>query len=105
MKSLDNILRQLVKKVKHIYKIVKEGMGKMRNDKPYFKLRQQLFALGMTQEELCREIGKGQQYMSYRLNGKKSFTVDEAYMILDLLDVPEDQLTEFFPKGGRTKID
>lgn len=105
MKSLDNILLQSVKKVKNIYRVVKEGMGKMRNDKPYFKLRQQLFALGMTQEELCREIGKGQQYMSYRLNGKKSFTVDEAYMILDLLEIPQDRLTEFFPKGGRTKID
>ena len=52
MKSLDNILHQLVKEVKHICRTVKEGMGKMRNDKPYFKLRQQLFALGMTQEEL-----------------------------------------------------
>lgn len=73
----------------------------MRNDKPYFKLRQQLFALGMTQEELCREIGKGQQYMSYRMNGKKSFTVDEAYVILDILGVPKDRFTEFFPKRGR----
>ena len=75
----------------------------MRNDNPYFKLRQQLFSLGMTQEELCREIGKGQQYMSYRMNGKKSFTVDEAYVILDLLDVPKDRFTESFPKGGRTE--
>lgn len=75
----------------------------MRNDKPYFKLRQQLFALGMTQEELCREIGKGQQYMSHRLTGKKPFTVDEAYKILEILDIPDSRLTEFFPKGGRTE--
>ena len=75
----------------------------MRNDKPYFKLRQQLFALGMTQEELGREIGKGQQYMSYRLTGKKPFTVDEAYKILEILDIPDSRLTEFFPKGGRTE--
>lgn len=73
----------------------------MRNDKPYFKLRQQLFALGLTQEELCREIGRGEQYVSFRMSGKKPFTVDDAYKILELLEIPDSRFTEFFPKGGR----
>lgn len=72
----------------------------MRNDKPYFKLRQQLFALGLTQEELCREIGRGEQYVSFRMSGKKPFTVDDAYKILELLEIPDYRFTEFFPKGG-----
>lgn len=74
----------------------------MRDDKPYFKLRQQMFAFGIKAPELAECIGRKERYVQERLSGRDSFTVEEAYSIMEYLEIDPIRMTEFFPRSGKT---
>lgn len=42
----------------------------------------------------------GYSYFSEILNGKRQFKLDFCYFILDYLETPHEQFSEYFPKGG-----
>ena len=72
--------------------------------RPHAKLRGLMMANDYTMPQLARKIGIGKSAMSERLNFRRPFTMDEAYTVLRLFHVPEDQLHEIFPPSGvRTK--
>ena len=48
-------------------------MKNVSKNRPYFFLRQQLYACGMTQEDISAALGHGGKYVSDRKNKKKGY--------------------------------
>ena len=65
--------------------------------KPHAKLRGLMVANDYNVPQLARKIGLGKTAMSQRLNYRKPFTMLEAYTLLRLFHLPEEQLHEIFP--------
>lgn len=66
--------------------------------KPHEKLRRLMAASDIDQEYLCRKLMRGSNYISKRMMGRASWTLEECYQILDMLHVPDNQLHEMFPR-------
>lgn len=47
--------------------------------------------------ELAEMLGKSMTYVSERMRGIKTFTIDEGYQILRLLHLPEEWMVVIFP--------
>ena len=65
--------------------------------RPHAKLRGLMVANDYTMPQLARKIGLGKSAMSERLNYHRPFSLDEAYTVLRLFHIREDQLHEIFP--------
>ena len=72
--------------------------------KPFYKLRFALGEMDITQQELGKLIGRSQAYVGRRLAGTASWTIEDAYRILDAIGVDESRLGEFFPRIGKKKL-
>lgn len=66
--------------------------------KPYYKLRFRLGEADITQCILADKIGRSQGYVGRRLAGTASWTLEDAYKILDMLGLPDEALGEYFPR-------
>jgi len=51
----------------------------------------------MSQRDLALRLNVGKNYVNECLTGKKAFTTEEAYAILDMFDLPHERLHEIFP--------
>ena len=71
--------------------------------KLYSELRALLTANDYTQEQFARVSGIPIGTLQDRLCGKHPWTLDEAYMTLDLFRVSHNQLHLIFPPGGKTE--
>ena len=66
--------------------------------KPHAKLRGLMMANDYTMPQLARKLGLGKSAMSERLNyHRNGFTLQEAYTIMRLFKIPNEQLHEIFP--------
>lgn len=66
-------------------------------------LEKELFAQRITEEMLAAHIGRSTSYISNRMKGRYSWTVSEAYKILELLrKEPRDIAIYFPPEEGFT---
>ena len=72
----------------------------MKDDKPFFRVRQQMFALGVSQEDIAEEIGRSLSYVSSRMCGKAQFDLADIYGIMDVLQIAPENMAEFFPRNG-----
>lgn len=66
----------------------------------YANLRGILAEKGIRLYELADGIGKSYVTISNKLQNHTPFTLDEAYRILELLEIPSSKIYEFFPPGG-----
>lgn len=66
------------------------------------ELNKELYALGYTQYDLAKELGRSQQYVSMRMTGKCSWEMDEVYQICTILGLDIYRIPVYFPptKGG-----
>lgn len=62
----------------------------------YSKLLGRIRECGLTQEQLAKEIGKDKSTISAKVNGKFSFTQEEMDDICRVLDIPNDEIGEYF---------
>lgn len=77
-----------------------------RRKRPFESLRRLMAQMGVTQRELvdawnestCSSMGYS--YFSELMTGRRQFRLDLAYFILGYLEIPDQQLNEYFPKGG-----
>lgn len=70
----------------------------MRKDKPFYKLRETMYAYEVSQEELGKVIGRGPNYIHKCLSEKSSFEVEEAYQILSFFDISDEEFPIYFPR-------
>ncbi|MBE7053432.1 MAG: hypothetical protein E7391_04065 [Ruminococcaceae bacterium] len=66
----------------------------------YSKLRGVMYEKCIYQTEIGKLLKKSTTWLTNRFAGKESFTVDEAYKILDYLHISHDEFVEYFPPGG-----
>lgn len=64
------------------------------------KLRGKLKEFDIDQAYLANKFGVSVMTISHCMTGKKQWTLDWMYAILDLICEPYDQLNVYFPKGG-----
>ena len=67
--------------------------------KPFRRLRFELGELDIDQVTLAEKLGRGDSYISGRMNGKGSWSLWEAFEMMRLLDVPLEQIADYFPPG------
>jgi transcriptional regulator with XRE-family HTH domain len=62
----------------------------------YSKLLGRIRERGFTQEQLAGEIDKDKSTLSAKLNGKFAFTTNEIDDICRVLDIPNNEIGEYF---------
>ena len=62
----------------------------------YSKLLGRIRERGLTQEQLAKELGKNKSTISAKLNNQFSFTQDEMDDICRILEIPNDEIPEYF---------
>lgn len=68
-------------------------------------LETEIFANRYTQADVGKAIGRSVMYISNCINGKRSFTIAEAYKILEMLGRDSKEIGLFFPpeEGRKNK--
>lgn len=72
----------------------------MKQQKRFKALRDELFRIECSQEELAIGIKRSVPYVSLRMNGHKPWDMDDVYRIIGFLQIPPEQMHTYFPKGG-----
>ncbi len=67
--------------------------------KPYVKLRTAIMIAEKKQEELAAAIAVNPTTFSKKMTAKAAQTLWEAYKMCELLNIPESEMTEYFPKN------
>lgn len=62
----------------------------------YSKLLGRIREFGSTQEKVAKEIGMDKSTLSFKLNGKSSFTSLEIDKICKLLDISNSEIGAYF---------
>lgn len=62
----------------------------------YSKLKGRMKQKGITQEELALEIGIDKSTLSLKLNNQSLFTQDEINKIVKILEIPAEEIKEYF---------
>ena len=68
--------------------------------KPYSKLRHAMDDADIDREAICKALDKSTTYVAQRFQCKYPWTIEDAYAILQLLQIPESSISEYFPRGG-----
>ena len=66
---------------------------------PYKKLETRIFQSGIEKRELAERIGISYVSLYKRLKGEIKWSLEEAYLVMQVLELPMDQLTVMFPVG------
>lgn len=64
--------------------------------KPFSRLRFMLAENDIDNKFLADRLGKQPRYVSDRMTGKRSWTIEEAVLICDLCHIPLAKLPEYF---------
>ena len=64
------------------------------------KLKGRMFERGITQTDIVKAIGRGVNYVCTSINGHKPWTIDEMEIIGELLEIPRDELIDYFSAKG-----
>ena len=62
----------------------------------YTPLKGKLFERGVTQKQIGDLIGKGQSYLTMRINGHKPWKTTEIKLIADYLGIPQSEWPFYF---------
>lgn len=68
--------------------------------KPFAKLRGRMAEMEINAAAMANFLGRNSTYVSSRMTHKYAWNIDEIYAILELLEIPKEQLTEYFPPNG-----
>ena len=66
----------------------------------YQKLRARMLEFGVDRKTIANELGVALNTIDCRFSGRNQWRIDECYKVLDLLDIPKDQISEYFPWNG-----
>lgn len=71
--------------------------------KPFQKLRARMVEYDLKQAELAKKLGVGARTISDRMNAHMPWSADAMYRIMEMLEIPVDQMHVYFPKDGRNE--
>ena len=72
--------------------------------KKYSYLRERMKRLDITLDDAGQQISKTASGVSYKLGGRTPWTLDEMYLIMDLIDEPIEHLSDVFPRDGINEL-
>ena len=67
----------------------------------FCELRGRITAKGYTVRDLARCLGLAPSTLSLKLCAKAEMTLNEAYKIMSVLAIPQNQMHVYFPKDGQ----
>ena len=67
---------------------------------PFARLRSRLRESGMEHDYFARRLHMAAASLSRRMTGKLQWQLSEMYAAMDILGLPYELLSEYFPKGG-----
>lgn len=70
--------------------------------KPFKKLRMKMIEADADQKFLSQYLCVSQSTISNKLNGVCNFTLEEMYDIMDALNIPYEEMCEYFPREGKS---
>lgn len=62
----------------------------------YSKLKGRIKEKGLTQEDIANHINKDKSTLSLKLNNQSLFVQDEISEIVELLDIPGEEIKQYF---------
>ncbi|MCI8602038.1 MAG: helix-turn-helix transcriptional regulator [Oscillospiraceae bacterium] len=68
--------------------------------KLYPELRKELFAADIDQKQIAEALGKSVYYVNRRMVGVYSWSIEEAYTLLRMIDKEPEEIFYYFPPGG-----
>ncbi len=71
--------------------------------RPYSKLRGKMTEMDITGEMLANYLNVSKTYISNRLNHKLSWNIDEIYIVMDYLQIPREEIFDYFPPDAGIK--
>jgi len=71
------------------------------NGERFGKLRKRIHANGMTHEYLAEKLRISTATLSRRMTDKSPWLLSEIYVLIELLQIPNDRMHEYFPKNGK----
>ncbi len=67
----------------------------------YRELKGRMYSQDVDQRFFAEQIRRSLGYVSESMTGKRPFTIDDAYKICALLEIPVIEIHTFFPPGGK----
>jgi len=72
------------------------------NTELFRELRGHLAELGMDHKYFAEKLGMCPASFSGRMTGRLQWQMNEMYAVMDTLKIPYEQLSEYFPKNGKS---
>lgn len=76
----------------------------MRTERTYQSLRTALYAAGYTNEDAAALIGISKGSFSASITGKRPWTQDEMWQLMDALDEPDGRMSLLFPRRRKEML-
>lgn len=70
--------------------------------RPFNDLRKEIFLADLTHKDMAEKLGMSERSFSFRMCAQGTFSLDEMYDILDILNIDYSEMPRLFPKGGGT---
>lgn len=68
--------------------------------KPFAKLRGKIAEMGYNLSAVANYLNRSRSYVSNRMMHAADWKIDEAYKVLDLLEIPYEEIFTYFPPNG-----
>ena len=70
----------------------------------YRKLKGRMAENEIDQKCIREALGKSQTYITQRMTGRKPWTMDDVYILCNLLDISNGEISVFFPPKGEGTV-
>lgn len=69
--------------------------------KLYTELRAEMVRADLGQEDVANALNVSRSHISLLMIGRAQWRADQMYKVLDLLDLPDEDLGRLFPRDGK----
>lgn len=66
-------------------------------------LRVALLEADVRQCDVAKRLDMTPESFSQRMTAKVDFKLEEMYIIMEMLELPQDKLSYYFPRGGKSE--
>lgn len=66
----------------------------------FIALRQEMLAQDMQVKDIAQKLGRSLKYVYDRFNGEYGWDIEDCYVVLEMLGLPQENIGKYFPRGG-----
>mgnify|MGYP000070762791 CR=1 FL=1 len=75
----------------------------MKLERELIEVKKKMLDKHLINIDLQETLGKSQPYVTERMKGRKCFDMDEVYILCNLLDIPLDEISKYFPPSEKIR--